>query len=155
MSGGFDESFSALPDLIVVDGGKGQLSAAGEALRATGVDVPAVGLAKQHEEVYVPGRSAPLALPRDDPASLLLQRVRDEAHRFAVTFHRKRRDAGLRRATIFDELPQVGPVRRRRILEHLGSPERFVAASRDELESVPGLPKRVAREIYAHLHKAG
>jgi excinuclease ABC subunit C len=155
VSGGFDESFSALPDLIVVDGGKGQLSAAGEALRATGVDVPAVGLAKQHEEVYVPGRSAPLALPRDDPASLLLQRVRDEAHRFAVTFHRKRRDAGLRRATIFDELPQVGPVRRRRILEHFGSPERFVAASRDELESVPGLPKRVAREIYAHLHKAG
>ncbi len=155
VSGGFDESFSALPDLIVVDGGKGQLSAAVEALRATGADVPAVGLAKQHEEVYVPGRSAPLALPRDDPASLLLQRVRDEAHRVAVTFHRKRRDAGLRRATIFDELPQVGPVRRRRILEHFGSPERFVAASRDELESVSGLPKKVAREIYAHLHKAG
>ena len=151
----FDESFAATPDLIVVDGGKGQLSAACEALAAAGVRVPIVGLAKQHEEVFVPGKSAPLPVPADAAASLLLQRVRDEAHRFAVTFHRRRRDADLLKASIFDGLTQVGSVRRRRILEHFGSPERFVAASCEELESVPGLPKKVARDIHAQLHKAG
>ena len=151
----YDESFAALPDLVVVDGGKGQLSAAGAALRDAGVSVELVSLAKQREEVFVPGRRDPLPLPADDPGSLLLQRVRDEAHRFAVTYHRQRRDADLTRASVFDELPQVGPVRRRRILEHFGSPERFIAASREELERVPGLPRKVAREIYAHLHKAG
>ena len=151
----YDESFAARPSLIVVDGGKGQLSAALEALRACDVDIPVIGLAKQREEVFVPRRSAPLSLPADDPASLLLQRIRDEAHRFAVTFHRQRRGSDLRRASIFDELPKVGPVRRRAILEHFGSPERFIAASRDELEQVPGLPRRVAREIFGQLHKAG
>jgi excinuclease ABC subunit C len=151
----YDESFAARPDLIIVDGGKGQLSAALAAMRAAGQDLPVIGLAKQHEEVYLPGVSEPLDLAADDPGSLLLQRVRDEAHRFAVSFHRQRRDSDLRRATIFDALPQVGPVRRRRILAHFGSPERFVAASRDELEQVPGLPAKVGREIYAHLHKAG
>ena len=153
--GGFDESFAAVPDLIVIDGGKGQLSAALEALRVGAVEVAVIGLAKQREEVFVPGRSAPLSLPPDDLASLLLQRIRDEAHRFAVTFHRQRRGSDLRRASIFDELPKVGPVRRRAILEHFGSPERFIAASRDEIEQVPGLPRRVAREIYGQLHKAG
>ena len=152
---GYDESFAARPSLIVIDGGKGQLSAALEALRASGAALPVIGLAKQREEVFVPGRRAPLELPADDPASLLLQRVRDEAHRFAVTFHRQRRGSDLRRASIFDELSKVGPVRRRAILEHFGSPERFIAASRDELELVPGLPRRLAREIYGQLHKAG
>jgi excinuclease ABC subunit C len=151
----YDESFATPPDLIVVDGGKGQLSAAQAALRAAGVDVALVSLAKQREEVFVPGRRDPLPLPADDPGSLLLQRVRDEAHRFAVTYHRQRRDADLRRASVFEELPQVGPVRRRRILEHFGSPERFLDASREEIERVPGLPRKVAREVYAHLHKAG
>ncbi len=152
---GYDESFASRPNLIVIDGGKGQLAAALEALRESATEVAAIGLAKQREEVFVPGRSAPLSLPADDPASLLLQRIRDEAHRFAVTFHRQRRGTDLRRASIFDELPKVGPVRRRAILTHFGSPERFIAASRDEIEQVPGLPRRVAREIYAHLHKAG
>ncbi len=151
----YDESFASRPNLIVIDGGKGQLAAALEALRESAAEVAAIGLAKQREEVFVPGRSAPLTLPSDDPASLLLQRIRDEAHRFAVTFHRQRRGGDLRRASIFDELPKVGPVRRRAILTHFGSPERFIAASRDEIEQVPGLPRRVAREIYAHLHKAG
>jgi excinuclease ABC subunit C len=154
-SAGYDESFAILPDLLVVDGGKGQLSAALAALREAGVDVDLASLAKQREEVFVPGRRDPLPLTRDDPGSLLLQRIRDEAHRFAVTYHRQRRDAGLRSSPVFDELPQVGPVRRRRILEHFGSPERFLAASRQELERVPGLPRKVAREIYAHLHKTG
>ena len=153
--GDYDESFAALPDLVVVDGGKGQLSAAQAALREADVAVDLVSLAKQREEVFVPGRRDPLPLPADDPGSLLLQRIRDEAHRFAVTYHRQRRDADLHKASVFDELPQVGPVRRRRILQHFGSPERFIAASREELERVPGLPGKVAREIYAQLHKAG
>ena len=152
---GYDESFAARPALLVIDGGKGQLSAALEAVRASTVEVAVIGLAKEREEVFVPGRSTPLEMRPDDPASLLLQRIRDEAHRFAVTFHRQRRGGDLRRASIFDELPRVGPVRRRAILEHFGSPERFLAASRDELEQVPGLPRRVAREIYGQLHKAG
>ena len=153
--GEYDESFATLPDLVVVDGGKGQLSAAQAALREAGVDVDVASLAKQREEVFVPGRREPLPLAADAPGSLLLQRVRDEAHRFALTYHRQRRDADLLRASVFDELPKVGPVRRRRILEHFGSPERFIAASREELERVPGLPRKVAREIYANLHKAG
>jgi excinuclease ABC subunit C len=151
----YDESFTRLPDLVVIDGGKGQLSAAQAAVDERGLALPVVGLAKRREEVFVPGRQSPLELPPDEPASLLLQRIRDEAHRFALTFHRQRRGEAVTRASIFDELPQVGPVRRRRILEHFGSPERFVAASREDLEQVPGLPARVAREIYAQLHKAG
>jgi len=150
-----DESFAARPDLVVVDGGKGQLSAVAGALRGVGVDVPLISLAKQREEVFVPGRRDPLPLAADDPASLLLQRVRDEAHRFAITFHRQRRSADTRRSALFDALPNVGPVRRRKILEHFGSPERFLAASREELEQVPGLPRKVAREIHARLHRTG
>jgi excinuclease ABC subunit C len=150
-----DESFAAHPDLVVVDGGKGQLSAVAAALRGIGVEVPLISLAKQREEVFVPGRRHPLPLAADDPASLLLQRVRDEAHRFAITFHRQRRSADTRRSALFDALPNVGPVRRRKILEHFGSPERFLAASREELEQVPGLPRKVAREIHARLHRTG
>jgi len=154
-AGDYDESFATLPDLVVVDGGKGQLSAAVAALREAGADLAVVSLAKQREEVFVPGRRDPLPLPADDPGARLLQRIRDEAHRFAVTYHRQRRDADLTRSAVFDELPQVGPVRRRRILEHFGSPERFLLASREEIERVPGLPRKVARDIYAHLHKTG
>ena len=151
----YDESFATLPDLVVVDGGKGQLSAAQAALRDAGVELDLISLAKQREEVFVPGHRDPLPLPPDDKGSLLLQRIRDEAHRFAVTYHRQRRDADLRKASVFDELPQIGPARRRRILEHFGSPERFLSASREEIERVPGLPGKVARDIYAHLHKTG
>ena len=155
-AGGYDESFAARPDLVIVDGGRGQLSAALAGLDAAGVEgVSIVSLAKQREEVFVPGQALPLPLPADDPASLLLQRVRDEAHRFAVTYHRQKRGAQSRQSAIFDELPGVGAARRRKILEYFGSPERFLAASRQELESVPGLPPKVARGIYAHLHKAG
>ena len=120
-----------------------------------GVELDLISLAKQREEVFVPGHRDPLPLPPDDKGSLLLQRIRDEAHRFAVTYHRQRRDADLRKASVFDELPQIGPARRRRILEHFGSPERFLSASREEIERVPGLPGKVARDIYAHLHKTG
>jgi excinuclease ABC subunit C len=95
-----------------------------------------------------------IVLDRHNPGLQLLQRIRDEAHRFALGFHRQRRDTGSLR-TIFDELQGVGPARRRAILQHFGSPDRFVAASQEELEGVPGLPAKTARAIYAQLHKTG
>jgi excinuclease ABC subunit C len=150
-----DASFAALPSLVVIDGGKGQLSAGMRALKPfveRGVVV--VGLAKRLEEVYVPGRSAPIDLPADSEASKLLQRVRDEAHRFAIEHHRGRRDQAMTRSVI-DGLKGVGPVRKRALLQHFGSPERFVAASREELEMVPGLPGKVAREIHEQLNRTG
>jgi excinuclease ABC subunit C len=93
-------------------------------------------------------------LPEHSPGLQLLQRVRDEAHRFAVTFHRQRRDAASRES-MFDQLPGVGPVRRRALLRHFGSAERVLAASAEELEGVPGVPPKTARRIYQQLHRAG
>nr|MBA3300234.1 excinuclease ABC subunit UvrC [Thermoleophilaceae bacterium] len=151
----YDQSFAATPGLIVIDGGKGQLSSGVAELdhfRDLGVVV--ISLAKRLEEIFVPGRSAPVVLAREDPALQLLQRVRDEAHRFAIDFHRNRRDKALTRS-ILDELPGVGPARKRLLLNHFGSPERFTGASREELEAVPGLPGKVAREIHHLLHQTG
>jgi excinuclease ABC subunit C len=150
-----DESFASLPSLVVIDGGKGQLSAGMRVLRPfveRGVTV--IGLAKRLEEVYVPGRAAPVDLPADSEASKLLQRVRDEAHRFAIEHHRGRRDRAMT-GSVLDELKGVGPVRKRALLQHFGSPERFVAASREELEMVPGVPGKVAREIHEQLNRTG
>jgi excinuclease ABC subunit C len=149
----FDESFASVPALIVIDGGKGQLSAGLAELgpfRDLGVTV--VSLAKRIEEVFLPGRGTPLVMPRDSAELQLLQRVRDEAHRFAVEFHRERRDRAMKRS-ILDGLPGVGPARKRSILQHFGSPERFLQASREELEAVPGLPGKVAREVHEYVHK--
>src|SRR5438105_6941416 len=151
----YDESFAATPNLVVIDGGKGQLAAALQAMQAFDLPrVAVISLAKRIEEVFVPGRPEPILLPHDSAGLQLLQRVRDEAHRFAVGFHRQRRDAKARES-IFDTLQGVGPARRRALLRHFGSAERFVAASQEELEGVPGIPERTARSIYAQLHKAG
>ncbi|MCX8033494.1 MAG: excinuclease ABC subunit UvrC [Thermoleophilia bacterium] len=152
----YDPSFEAVPELVLIDGGKGQLNAALAALDSLDLrqSVSAVALAKREEELYVPWSSVPLRLPRDHPGLLLLQRVRDEAHRFAVSFHRGRR-AMATTASLFDQLPGVGEKRKQAIIRHFGSPERFLSASREELEAVPGLPGKVAREIYAYLHKTG
>jgi excinuclease ABC subunit C len=151
----YDASFAALPNLVVIDGGRGQLSAGLRALgefRSRGVVV--VSLAKRIEELFIPGRAAPLVLAHDTPELQLLQRVRDEAHRFAITHHRIRRDRAMT-ASILDELPGVGPARKRAMLTHFGSPEAILAASREELEGVPGLPGKLAREVYRELHKTG
>ena len=93
-------------------------------------------------------------LGHDTPALQLLQRVRDEAHRFAITHHRTRRDRAMT-ASILDDLPGIGPARKRTLLNHFGSPEAVLAASREQLEARPGLPGKTAREIYAHLHRTG
>jgi excinuclease ABC subunit C len=151
----YDTSFAAAPALIVLDGGRGQLSSGLrelEPFRDLGVAV--VSLAKRIEEVFTPGAREPLRLPHDTPALQLLQRIRDEAHRFAIEFHRGRRDRAMTRS-VLDDLPGVGPARKRLILTHFGSPERFLAASREELEAVPGLPGKVARDIHAQVHRAG
>ncbi len=150
-----DESFAAQPDVIVIDGGKGQLSAGMKVLRGfreRGVCV--ISLAKQLEEVFLPTRSAPLNLSHDSPGLQLLQRLRDEAHRFAITHHRGRRKKAMT-ASIFDELPGVGPARKQLLLKHFGSPRAFTQATLDELEAVPGLPGKVARDIYRRLNKVG
>ena len=152
----YDESFSSVPNLVVIDGGKGQLAAALESIHAT-YDLPRVAviaLAKREEEVFVPGRTQPIVLDRHDPGLQLLQRIRDEAHRVAITFHRKKRDT---RAfeSIFDTLEGIGPSRRRAILRHFGSADRFLAASQEELEAVPGLPAKTARSVFGQLHRTG
>jgi excinuclease ABC subunit C len=116
--------------------------------------VAVIALAKREEEVFLPGRSKPVRLSRHQPGLQLLQRVRDEAHRFAVGFHRQRRETRSFES-IFDTLRGVGPARRRAILRHFGSPEAFLAATQEELEGVPDLPPKTARAIYAQLHKAG
>jgi excinuclease ABC subunit C len=151
----YDEGFAAIPNLVVVDGGKCQLSAAFTALKAYDLPrVAVIALAKREEEVFVPGRSRPILLERDSPGLQLLQRIRDEAHRFALGFHRHRRDAKARES-ILDALPGVGPARRRALIQHFGSPERLLAASSEELEGVPGVPAKVGREIHAALHRTG
>ncbi len=152
-----DEKFTPAPDLILLDGGKGQLSAVMPVIGEMGVaselpDIPVRSLAKRDEEVFQPGRPEPVLLDRNSPELHLLQRVRDEAHRFANTYHRKLRTKEMT-ASVLDELPGVGPTRKKKILEHFGTPEAFLGASLEELEAVPGLPGKVAREIHARLHR--
>ena len=150
-----DQSFGALPNLVVIDGGKGQLAAGLEPLqgfREHGAAV--VSLAKRIEEVFRPGDSSPIVLDHHTPELQLLQRIRDEAHRFAITHHRIRRDKAMTES-IMDELPGIGPARKRALLRHFGSPDAVLAATREELERVPGLPQKVARALYAHLNKTG
>src|SRR5438477_3634268 len=150
-----DASFATAPNLVVIDGGKGQLSAALAAMQAYDLPrVAVIALAKRIEEVYVPGRPDPIVLSRHSPGLQLLQRLRDEAHRFAVGFHRQRRETrGF--GSLFDELEGVGPSRRRALLQHFGSVEEMLGATQEELEGVPGVPAKTARQIYAQLHKAG
>ena len=150
-----DASFAALPHLVVIDGGPGQLTAGVEALegfRERGAAV--VSLAKRLEEVYLPGVAEPLRLRHDTPELQLLQRVRDEAHRFAISHHRTRRDRAMTES-ILDGLPGVGPPRKRALMKHFGSPEGVLAATREDLERVPGVPPKVGRTRYNHLHKTG
>jgi len=147
------EDNKAFPDLIIIDGGKGQLNAACEALNELGVnDQQILGLAKRQEEIYLPGRSDPILLSRRSESLFLLQRVRDEAHRFAVTFHRKRR---AKRSLLsgFDLFSGIGKSRRKLLLDHFGSFEQFKKATLEELEAVPNFPKSLAAKIYATLHQ--
>jgi len=146
------KAWALLPDLLLVDGGKGQLGVALEVLEQfdLGQRVPVAALAKREEEVFLPGQPRPVRLPEDSQGLFLLQRIRDEAHRFAISYHRLRR----RRVSLASELdgiPGVGPVRRRALLRAFGSLQRIREASVDELDAVPGIPRQVAEAVKEHL----
>lgn len=150
--GKVDESFAILPDLLIVDGGKGQLGRAVDVLERfnlLGV-IPVVGLAKQQEELFIPGQSNSLMLPRNSQGLYLLQRIRDEAHRFAITAHRNRRTkAGL--ASTLDAIPGIGPTKRKRLLAHFGSLERIKEASIEELTAIRGITHTDAMMLKSQL----
>ena len=139
--------FAYPPNLVVVDGGPAQVSAAVTALDDLGVeDVAVVGLAKRLEEVWLPGEDFPVILPRSSDGLYLLQRVRDEAHRFALTFHRKRRSTSMTRSAL-DDVPGLGPARQKRLLAHFGSLKRIRAATAEEITAVPGIGPGLAAQI--------
>lgn len=146
-----DESWKRLPDLLIVDGGKGQVSAASEVLREFNIEgVPLIGLAKAEEEIFIAGRAEPLRLPPSSEALKLLQRIRDEAHRFGVTYHRQRRGkVGL--ASQLDAIPGIGPRRRRALLARFGSLDQIRAASIEELLTVPGMTRAAAQKLKEQL----
>ncbi len=150
--GGKQSSWDLMPDLLVVDGGKGQLNVALEVLEEYGLrdQVPTVGLAKREEEVFVADRSAPLILPRTSEGLYLMQRIRDEAHRFAISYHRS-----LRRkqtvVSILDDVPGIGPKRRSALLKHFGSIDAIRAASVEELAAVPGMTRKAAEQVKGSL----
>ncbi|HXF56134.1 MAG TPA: excinuclease ABC subunit UvrC [Actinomycetota bacterium] len=146
--------FAYPPGLILVDGGRGQLSVAERVLAEFGLDIPAVGLAKRLEEVYVPGQPEPLVIPRGSEALFLLQHVRDEAHRFAVSYHRTKRARRALRSEL-DDIPGVGEVRKRALIRHFGSLARVRSATVEELASAPGVGPALAGVIHAHLHGGG
>jgi excinuclease ABC subunit C len=147
-----DPKFSQLPDLLLVDGGKGQLSVALQVLKEFKLNLPVAALAKEHELLYLPHSEAPIALPFNSPALHLLQRIRDEAHRFALKFHRKRRTQRALR-TIFDEVPGIGPVRKKALLQHFGSLDALMKASVDELAKVPHMNRKAAKALWEFLHQ--
>ena len=139
------------PDLVLIDGGKGQLNAACQALEALELThIPIIGLAKRFEHLFLPSQSEPIVLRHDNPTLHLIQRLRDEAHRFAVTYHRKLRSQELSQS-ILDEIPEVGPKRKQALLQHFGSIEKIRWASLDELRSVTSITHKTAMNIRKHL----
>ena len=141
----------ALPDLVIVDGGRGQVSAASEALAAMGLgDLPLAGLAKEREELILPDRAEPVLLPVTSQALYLVQRLRDEAHRFAIAYHRSLRNRKAVRSA-FDDLPGVGPKRKRELLKVFGSAKRVREAPVEQIAAVPGIGRSLAERIKAHL----
>ena len=147
-----DVSFSILPDVLIVDGGKGQLSRAVNVLKKYDLldKLMVVGLAKQEEELFFPNRSKPLVLPKHSQGLYLIQRIRDEAHRFAITAHRKKRTR-LGLASALDSIPGIGPARRKALLKQFGSIDMIKASSPDDLTVVPGITRALAESIQAHL----
>jgi excinuclease ABC subunit C len=145
----------ALPDLVIVDGGKGQLSAAMGVMSELGLtDVPLAGLAKRFEELYVPRRASPIILPQRSQGLYLVQRIRDEAHRFAITYHRNLR--GKRALTsVFDEVPGIGPARKKALLKRFGSVRRIREAALDDVAATPGVGRAAAQRLKQHLAREG
>jgi excinuclease ABC subunit C len=148
---GKDDSWARVPDLVIIDGGKGQLSAAQKVLRELGIEgVNLIGLAKQEEEIFIPDRAESLQLQKSSEALKLLQRIRDEAHRFGITYHRKLR-AKVGIASQLDAIPGIGPRRRRALLIHFGSIEKIRDASVEELLTVEGMSRAAAQKLKEQL----
>ncbi len=145
--------FSYPPQLLVVDGGKGQLSVAVRVLEELGLsdEIPCAALAKQFEEVFLPGRSESVRIPRQSEALYLMQRIRDESHRFAIEYHRKLREKRMTKS-VLDDVPGLGPTRKKRLLKELGGITKVKAASLDDLRELSWLPDAVAEALYEHLH---
>jgi len=136
----------AMPNLIIIDGGKGQLSAAMEVLQELHIDVPTVGLAKENEEIFTPGSPDPIILPRSSQGLYLVQRIRDEAHRFGITYHRKLRSDRTFKS-VLDEIPGIGPKRKKALMKHFGSIRAISAASIDDLAALDGMTRDAAEKV--------
>jgi len=147
------QSYVRLPDLIIVDGGKGQLSSACRQLQRLGLhDLPIIGLAKEHEEIYRPSRALPLRLPMDSPALRLLQRIRDEAHRFANAYHQLLMKKRIEES-ILDDCPGVSQNRKNLLLRRFGSVNRLRKATVDEIAGTEGVGRRLAEEVHLFLQR--
>jgi excinuclease ABC subunit C len=149
----------ALPDLVIIDGGKGQLNAALEVMRDLKLDIPTIGVAKEEgshtklataEEIYIPGASEPIMLPRSSQGLYLLQRIRDEAHRFSITYHRKLRSEKTFKS-VLDEIPGIGPKRKKALLLHFGSVKAISVASIDELAALDGMTRDAAEKVKEYI----
>jgi excinuclease ABC subunit C len=140
----------AMPDLIIIDGGKGQLSAAMEVLQELHIDIPTVGLAKENEEIFIPGSPDPIILPRSSQGLYLVQRIRDEAHRFGITYHRKLRSERTFKS-VLDEIPGIGPKRKKALMKHYGSVRAISAASIDDLAALNGMSRDAAERVKEYI----
>lgn len=147
-----EQKFSVFPDLVLIDGGKGQLGVALEVRDELGLIMPFVSLAEKREEIYVEGKADPLVLPPNSPGLLLLRKIRDEAHRFALTYHRSLRSKATR-GSVLDEIPGIGPKRKKDLIRHFGTIKKIRQATLEELQEIPGISAKLAAEIYQHMHK--
>ena len=140
----------AMPDLIIIDGGKGQLSAAMEVLQELHIDVPTTGLAKENEELFIPGSPDPILLPRTSQGLYMVQRIRDEAHRFGITYHRKLRSDRTFKS-VLDEIPGIGPKRKQALMKHFGSVRAISDASVDDLATLNGMTREAAEKVKEYI----
>jgi len=147
-----DASFNSKPDLILIDGGKGQLNAVAEVMRLNlGIhNIPVASLAKKREEIFVPHVAESILLPRNSNGLYLVQRIRDEAHRFAITFHRKLR-SNRSVASQLDLIPGIGPTRKKYLIKHFGSISKIRAASMEEIKAVPGMSEKLANTVKEYI----
>jgi excinuclease ABC subunit C len=145
------DAWALLPDLVLIDGGKGQLNAALSAMQESGVDsIPLASLAKENEEIFIPHQSKPISLPATSPGLQLLQRLRDEAHRFALGYHQKIRSREGLTSTL-DSIPGIGPRRKKALLKQFGSVRAIQEASTEELAAASGITRNLAQKIKEYL----
>jgi len=147
-----DRSFLPEPDLIVIDGGRGQVNVVKKVLSQMNIDIPVIGLAKKNEEIFDPAGNRTIKLSRHDEGLRLLQRLRDEAHRYAIQYNRHRRSGRLTKSEL-DKIEGIGEMRKKALLNHLGSIDKIKNASLAELEGIPGINKKAAHNVYYYFHE--